>query len=112
MNQTDVTSLTEIASDLLAQASTSHSGRAARTLLGGSERTLRHTLMALREGAELAEHTAPGDASLQVIRGRVRLSSSSGVREGDAGTLMPVPAERHRLDALEDSVVLLSVVVR
>jgi quercetin dioxygenase-like cupin family protein len=112
MNQTDAASLIEVAHELLAQASTSHSGRAARTLLGGSERTLRHTLMALREGAQLAEHTAPGDASLQVILGRVRLSDPSGSREGTAGVLMPVPAERHSLDALEDSVVLLSVVVR
>jgi quercetin dioxygenase-like cupin family protein len=112
MNQTDAASLAEVAHDLLAQAGTSHSGRAARTLLGGGERTLRHTLMALREGAELAEHTAPGDASLQVILGRVRLSSPTGFQEGEAGTLMPIPAGRHSLGALEDSVVLLSVVVR
>jgi quercetin dioxygenase-like cupin family protein len=108
----DTTPLTELTRDLLAQATTSHSGRAARTVLGGGDRVLRHTVMALRAGAELAEHTAPGDASLQVLAGRVRLSSASGATEGGAGTLMAIPAERHGLAALEDSVVLLTVVSR
>ncbi len=106
----DSISLTELAHALLTQATTTHSGRAARTVLGGSDRVLRHTVMALRAGAELADHTAPGNASLQVLLGRVRLSSASGATEGGPGTLMVVPPERHGLAALEDSVVLLSVV--
>lgn len=108
----ETSSLTDLARDLLAQATTPGSDRAARTVLGGRDRVLRHTVMALRAGAELAEHTAPGDASLQVVVGRVRLSSPSGSTEAAVGSLVAIPAERHSLTAIEDSVVLLTVVAR
>lgn len=105
------TSLTSLADELLAAAVASEHGRAARTVTGGSEHALRQTVMALREGSELAEHTAPGDATLQVLRGRVVLSSAASTEEGIAGDLLTIPRDKHVLTALEDAAVILTVAV-
>lgn len=59
----------------LEQAATASSGRSATTVYGGHEHTLRQTLLALTAGTELAEHDSPGEATLHVLRGRVRLTS-------------------------------------
>ena len=66
-------SLTEVADQLLARAENSHSGRAAQSVYGGHDRVLRQTVIALAAGHELAEHESPGEATLQVLSGRVRL---------------------------------------
>lgn len=50
----------------------------AETLYGGHEHTLRQTLIALRAGTTLSEQENPGEATVLVLRGRVRL------RSGDA----------------------------
>lgn len=70
---------------------------------------LRQTLIALTADTTMAEHESPGDATLLVVVGRVRLSSGSDEWEGRAGDLLVIPAARHTLDALEDSAVLLTV---
>lgn len=108
----DSTSLDDLAEDLLGRAHAAHSGRAAHTVFGGSAHVLRQTAIALVAGQELAEHNSPGDATLQVLRGRVRLSSLSGSVEAGADDLVIIPPERHALAALEDAVVLLTVVAR
>ncbi len=43
---------------------------AADTVVGGHERILRQTVIALREGAELGEHESPGEATIYVIKVR------------------------------------------
>jgi len=40
----------------------------------------------------------------------VRFTAGSGSAELAAGDFMPIPPERHSVDALEDAVLLLSVV--
>lgn len=86
-----------------------HSGHAADTVVGGHERVLRQTVIGLIEGAELAEHENPGEATVLVLRGRVRMSSSGQSWEGRPGDLLKVPDARHSLLALADSAVLLTV---
>lgn len=108
----DQTSLLDLAEELLSRARTATSGRAATPVFGGAEHSLRQTVIALVAGQELAEHNNPGEATLQVLRGRVRVSSASGTAEGSAQELIPIPPERHGLAALEDSVVLLTTLVR
>jgi quercetin dioxygenase-like cupin family protein len=76
---------------------------------GGHETTLRQTVIALVEGAQLAEHDNPGEATLQVVSGRVRLSAGDTSWEGRNGDLLVVPQRPHDLLALTDAVVLLSV---
>ena len=107
---TSSASLTTLADELLATAKEANSGRAARTVHGGAGFSLRQTVIALVAGRGLDEHESPGEATLQVIRGEVRLECvTSGTIPGVAGDLLTIPDERHSLDADTDSVVLLTV---
>lgn len=102
-------SLDAIARERLAEAGASSSGRSAETIVGGHEKVLRQTLLALRAGSDLTEHENPGEATVHVLRGRVTLSAGQVSWDGRSGDLLVVPAERHSLHALEDSVILLTV---
>lgn len=110
MGQMDTISLQTLAQDQLAAAREASSGRAAHTVYGGHEHALRQTLVAIAGGRELSEHESPGEATLQVLHGRVRLSADGADWEGGTGDLAIIPPERHSLSALEDAVVLLTVV--
>ena len=76
---------------------------------GGHEHVLRQTLIALTAGSSMSEHENPGETTLQVISGRVRLDSGDNHWEGREGDLLLVPPARHSLVAVEDVVVLLTV---
>lgn len=102
-------SLTALARVQLEQARAAASGRSAKTVWGGHERILRQTLIALTAGSALSEHENPGEATVQVLTGRVRLDADGHEWEGRAGDLLLIPPSRHALHALEDSVILLSV---
>ncbi len=102
-------SLTALVRHHLATASSATSGRSSHTIYGGHERALSQTLIALRAGSSLGEHENPGDATVQVLHGRVTLVAGSDKWNGSPGDLMFVPNSRHALDAVEDSVVLLTV---
>lgn len=104
-----VIALEELVSQHLAAAKEASSGRSAHTLYSGSEHRLRQTLIALAGGQGLDEHESPGDATLQVLQGRVVLRAGDDSWEVATGQLVEIPPRRHALDALEDSVVLLSV---
>ncbi|WP_078330951.1 cupin domain-containing protein [Mycobacteroides salmoniphilum] len=82
---------------------------AADTVVGGHERVLRQTVIALREGSALGEHENPGEATIYVIQGSVRLVVGDEHWDGRAGDLIEIPDARHSLQALADSAVLLTV---
>ena len=103
-------SLTALAREHLETARAATSGRSAHTVYGGHEHSLRQTLMALTAGNGLDDHQSPGEATVQVLHGRVRLSTADAGWEGSAGDHLVVPPTRHALSAIEDSVVLLTVV--
>ncbi|MFT2752992.1 cupin domain-containing protein [Clavibacter sp. Sh2088] len=104
------TSLTALARTELDAAQKAPSGRSARTVFGGHEHQLRQTLIAMREGQELAEHANPGEATVQVLHGRVILTAGAESWSGWTGDLIIVPDAPHSLTAVEDSTVLLTVV--
>lgn len=106
-------SLDRLADDHLATAREHGSGRSAVTVHGGREHHLRQTLIALAGGRSLGEHESPGEATLQVLRGRVRLQAGdAGTWEGGPGDYVLIPGCRHDLEAIEDAVVLLTVANR
>jgi quercetin dioxygenase-like cupin family protein len=102
-------SLEALARQQVELAAKAQSGRAADTVYGGHEKVLRQTLVGLSQGARLSEHENPGEATVHVLRGRVRLSAGEASWEARTGDLLVVPDSRHSLEALEDSAILLTV---
>jgi len=102
-------SLTALARHQLDIARNASSGRSAATVYGGHEHVLRQTLIALASGRMLDEHENPGEATLHVLHGRVRLVSAETSWEGTPGDLLIVPQALHKLEAMEDAAVLLTV---
>jgi quercetin dioxygenase-like cupin family protein len=102
-------SLEAVARQQLQRAADAGGGHAADTVYGGHEKVLRQTVIGMNQGARLAEHENPGEATVQVLRGRVRMSAGEVSWEARTGDLLIVPDSRHSLEATEDSVVLLTV---
>jgi quercetin dioxygenase-like cupin family protein len=104
------THLDALADELLTAARAAHSGRSAHTLFGRHEHKLRQTVIALIAGQRLAEHNSPGEATLQILRGRAQLTTPTQQWTGHAGDHVIIAPERHELLAVEDTAVLLTVV--
>jgi quercetin dioxygenase-like cupin family protein len=105
------TSLTDLTADELDRARVADGGRSVRQVHGVAGQRLRQVLVSLAVGGELPEHDRPGEATLQVLRGRVRFTTVGGdAWEGGPGDLLAIPDERHAVSALEDSAVLLTIV--
>ena len=102
-------SLEALGHQLLERAGAAGGGHTADTVVGGHERIVRQTVIVMLKGAVLAEHENPGEATVYVLRGRVRLSAGDVSWEGRPGDLLVVPDARHSLEALEASAVLLTV---
>ena len=105
-------SLTALMRHQLQIAKDASSGRSGRTVYGGHEHALRQTMIALRAGSDLQEHENPGEATVQVLFGRVTLISGDVNWNGSPGDLLFIPDAPHALEAVEDSVVLLTVAKR
>jgi quercetin dioxygenase-like cupin family protein len=67
------------------------------------------TLLALRGGSHLHEHSAKGSISLQVIAGVIRLNAGGEQKTVSTGTICVLDREiPHSVEALEDSTLLLT----
>jgi quercetin dioxygenase-like cupin family protein len=102
-------SLTALARHQTDRAASAGGGHAADTVYGGHEKVLRQTVIGMKQGAHLGEHENPGEATVQVLQGRVRLVAGAQSWEARTGDLLIVPDARHSLEALEDSALLLTV---
>ena len=99
--------LSELAGGLLVEAREHSSRRAANTILTSA--SMRATVIALTEGAEMSEHEAPAAATLQVLSGDVELAAGDERWRVAAGQVIAIPRQRHSLHAHADSEVLLTV---
>lgn len=84
-------------------------GRSATTVYGGHEHVLRQTLVALTADTKTDEHESPEEATVHVLRGRIRVVAGGDFWEGRKGDMIILPEDRHSVEALEDSVFLLTV---
>jgi quercetin dioxygenase-like cupin family protein len=105
-------SLEAIAREQLGRARANSSGRSAETVHGGHELTLRQTVIAMQAGIAVSEHENPGEATVHVLSGRVRLRAGEESWVGRSGDLLVIPQARHSLEAEEESAVLLTVAKR
>lgn len=101
--------LPTLADYLLAQATESPQLRASQRINLDHE-TLRMTAIGFAAGGELPDHRNPGEAVLQVVRGRIRLTDETRSVEVDEGTLARIPNGVHRVEALEPSVIVLTAI--
>lgn len=108
----DAIDLTALVEEQIALARASSAHRSGHTIHGGRDHHLRQTVVALAAGGALADHESPGEATLHVLAGRVVLTAGEDTWESGPGGYLVIPPMRHRLDALEDSAVLLTVAVR
>lgn len=104
-----VTDLNALADELLSTATSASSGRATRAFQGAPGGSLSQLVLALLAGRELSDHENPGEATLQVLRGRVELAAGEESWPLGPGEHLVIPQRRHRLTALADSVVILTV---
>jgi quercetin dioxygenase-like cupin family protein len=98
-----------IGEEALAKARAAGNGRHSELLVGGSGHRLRQVLMALVAGEALQDHENPGEATLQVLVGQVRLHAGEESLPLTAGDLAVVPQQRHGVTATTDAVILLTV---
>lgn len=99
----------DLAESHLATALTEKNGRS--SALVAHDGPLRQAVIALREGVRMEEHNSPPAASLQVLKGRVRVDLQDEVQgEFSEGELWILTHERHSVMALEDSAFLLTTV--
>ena len=102
-------SIEALARQQMKLAATAGGRHTADTVYGGHEKVLRQTVIGMIAGARLAEHENPGEATVLILHGRVRLAAAGRSWEAARGDLLIMPNRRHSLEALEDSAVLLTV---
>lgn len=105
---TTSTDLRQLGTLLLDEARAGSAGRAARTVHNVPAAGLSQVLLALQAGEQLADHANPGEATLHVLTGQVRLVAGGTEWDLSAGEIILIPHERHAVHADLDSVVLLT----
>lgn len=101
--------LSSLGDELLDEAATMSSGRASRTLTPGAHGPLKQTLLALKAGQALSEHTTNGPATIQLLRGSATINAGDETLELAAGSWATIPRERHDLQAEEDTLAVITV---
>jgi quercetin dioxygenase-like cupin family protein len=100
--------LDDYARDLRGEPAYTANGRTGVTLVKSP--ALRVVLEALRAGAELAEHRAPGPITVQVLEGEIRFLTGEDTFRVRAGEVLALPSGRpHSAEAVRDSTLLITI---
>ncbi len=86
------------------------SGRSAKTLHGGRDKALRQTLVVMLAGHRMDEHVSPGEATVLVLAGALKVHTAERQIELGEGDFLVVPPDRHCVDALEDTAFIFTVI--
>lgn len=105
----DAASLITLGHDHLAKASHATAGRSSVTVHGGQGHAMNQVLIALCAGHRLDEHRHTGAATLQVVHGTAVLHAGDESLQLRTGDHVTVPGTPHDLEAVEDTVVLLTI---
>lgn len=103
-------SLPDMASQLMTEDAFQSTGRNSLTLVRGDDLTV--VLVALKAQSALQDHTAPGPITVTALSGRLAFSTAT---QSEPMILQPGEAAvcaaqlTHRVDALEDSAMLLVI---
>jgi quercetin dioxygenase-like cupin family protein len=103
-----MTDIDLVAREHLGVAVDSPHGRSA--VMVAQDGPLRQTIIALKAGSALGEHNAPLAGTIYVLEGSITVVSASGRTPVNENQLALVPRERHSVEAVEDSVFLLTAV--
>lgn len=98
----------QLAADQLALAHQDPHGRSARVVV--HDGPLRQTVIALTKGTRLAEHNSPPAGSILVLRGTVGVTTADRVDTLPTGFLTTLTHDRHGVEALSDTALLLTTV--
>lgn len=89
----------------------STTGRVGKTLV--KEGALRITQVMLRKGAPLGSHQFAGPTSIQVLRGRLRLTTTDGELQMEPGDLVALDAGvAHAAEAINDCALLITMAMQ
>ncbi|HLS01806.1 MAG TPA: LuxR family transcriptional regulator [Beutenbergiaceae bacterium] len=102
-------SLQAKARELAKVAQRATSGRAADTIVGGHEKRLRQTAVALRRGAVMNVQSASGEATLLVITGRLWLRAENTKWFGREWSHLVIPDGPFTVESETDTTFLLTV---
>ncbi|MFB9775448.1 hypothetical protein [Brevibacterium otitidis] len=105
-------SITDAGTELLERAAEAPS-KLATQRIASDNAAIVQILIAMRAGAQLADHPNPGEAVITIHEGAATLTGQSGTSADlSAGETADVPQETHRLDADEDTIAVLTLVNR
>lgn len=103
-------SLQREAEDLARKAALASAGRAAQTLM--KDGAVRLTLVGLKDGTVIAQHSAPGPITIHTIVGSLRITAGGNATTVPAGSLIAVEGRlEHDVAATADSAFLLTLVM-
>ncbi len=102
------THIDALVAEHLSAADRSDLGRSAGIVVHDGE--LRQTILALTAGTRLGEHNSPHAASLYVLQGRVVVTAPSGDVTVEEGEIVTLTHERHAVEAVVRSAILLTTV--
>jgi quercetin dioxygenase-like cupin family protein len=109
MRRNEITSfnLDAEALELRELAAASQTGRAAKTLV--KQDSLRITLVAIKKGTKLQPHQVTDPISIQILRGRMGLTTDQGTFEFSTGNLVTLAAgAKHEVKAHDDTAILIT----